>query len=101
MFSDDIFEDGARPLSAKRQRVGIPATKLLEPIEDEVKISGRPRHLRAMMLHAGQPRGSEPVAEALKNQSDDLGFGFASDPGLSLGIIFERCEAALWLLERG
>lgn len=92
MFSDDLFEDGgARAPPAKRPRVGIPATKLLEPIEEEVKISGRPRHLRAMLLHAGQPRNSEPVAEAVKNQADDLGIGFSSDAGLTLGVIFERC----------
>ena len=92
MESDELQRDGEQP-KAKRPRVGHPSESLLKPVEDETVLSGRPRHLRALMLHAGQPRGSEPMCEAVRNQADDIGFAFGTDASLVIDIVFERCAA--------
>jgi hypothetical protein len=82
------LDDEAPPV-AKRPRVGHPVETLLRPVETETVLSGKPRHLRAVLLHAGQPRGTESVADVVRNQADDLAFSFSTDPALVLEVLFE------------
>jgi hypothetical protein len=77
--------------TAKRPRVGRPPQELLKPVEDETVLSGRPRLLRALLLHVGQPqREGDGVAGALREQAADIADAFDADAPVALEALFDR-----------
>ena len=87
---DDATSPAAAPPSAKRPRVGRPHADILGPIEAATNASGRGKHLRAVLLHAGQTRREgEALADVLAGQARDVAGNYASDAATVLEVVFE------------
>ena len=75
---------------AKRPRVGVPHASILAPIEADTVVTGKPRHIRGLILYCGQRRKTgESLSETLLGQSTDLGGCEASDPVGTATVLLE------------
>jgi hypothetical protein len=92
----DLDDELIEPPRPKRPRVGRPHADILQPIEKDTDATGRARHLRAIILHAGENKrnadgGGSDMALVLRGQARDLlaAYELESDRETMLTILME------------